>query len=418
MIWEGRPFSGRELEKLKQFLKKMDLEYDDGIEYSICILNDEYEIIGTGSVDQNVIKCVAIDPNYQGQGNSATILTSLIQYEFEKSRTHIFIYTKPKNLPMFADMGFHTIMQTSDVLFMENQPQGFANFLKNLRNETPEDALEKERMIGAIVANCNPFTVEHLYLVEHASSCCDYVHLFVLSDNRNFFSANDRYQMVKLGIQGLNNVIFHRTSDYIISAATFPTYFFKDQMQGKEANCQLDLEIFGSKIAPTLGISRRFVGTEPFCKVTDSYNCAMKKILPAYGIEVEEILRKTNGEAPVSASAVRNYLTNGEYQKVRTLVPKSVYEYLMNHFNADSKVRSYISFRIKPCDDHMHDIRDQYDRYRQIRKDTVCFLNQCQQSELRDSEIHNTTDNRSYDFFSGNLKSALVRTGPLFLHCL
>lgn len=329
MIWEGKPFRGRELERLKQFLQKMDLEYDEEIEYSICILNDEYEIIGTGSVDQNVIKCVAIDPNYQGHGHSATILTNLIQYEFEKARTHIFIYTKPKNFPMFADMGFYPIFQTSDILFMENKAKGFCEFLGKLREETPKDALKKERMIGAIVANCNPFTCGHRYLIEQASKCCDYVHLFILSENRSFFSENDRYEMVKLGIWGLHNIILHHTSDYIISAATFPTYFFKDQMQGKKANCRLDLEIFGSRIAPELGISKRFVGTEPFCKVTDTYNYEMKEILPAHGIEVEEIQRKMSGEVPVSASEVRKAFMKKEYEKVRTLVPTKVYEYLM-----------------------------------------------------------------------------------------
>lgn len=332
MIWEGRPFLGKELEKLKQFLKRMDLEYDDGIEYSICILNEEYEIIGTGSVDQNVIKCVAIDPEYQGQGLSAAILTGLIQYEYERSRTHIFIYTKPQNLPMFTDMGFHTILKTRDVLFMENRAQGFQSFLRELKKETPEDAFDRKSTVGAIVANCNPFTLGHRYLVEYASERCDYVHLFILSDNRSMFSANDRYEMAKLGIQGLNNVVLHRTSDYIISAATFPTYFFKDQMQGKEANCELDLKIFGSQIASELNISRRFVGTEPFCRVTDSYNRAMKKLLPSYGIQVEEIERKTNGETAYSASAVRNCVKKGEYGKLQTLVPRTVYEYLMNHF--------------------------------------------------------------------------------------
>lgn len=333
IIWEGRPFLGRELDKLKHFLKRMDLKYDEGIEYSICIMNDDYEIVGTGSVDRNVIKCIAIDSRYQGQGYLATILNSLIQYEFEKSRTHIFIYTKPKNFPMFADLGFYTILQTPDVLFMENQSQGFKSFLNNIKKETPKEALDRKKIVGAIVANCNPFTIGHRYLVEQAASVCDYVHLFVLSDNRNIFSTNDRFEMVRLGIQGLNNVILHHTSDYMISAATFPTYFFKDQLQGKEANCQLDLEMFGEKIAPELGISKRFVGTEPFCKVTDSYNYAMKKMLPIYGIEVKEIMRKMDGEVPVSASAVRNCLTKREYEKVRTLVPQSVYEYLINHFS-------------------------------------------------------------------------------------
>lgn len=333
MLCEGKPFSGRELEKLKIFLKRMGLEYDDGIEYSICILNDEYEIIGTGSVDQNVIKCVAIDPDYQGQGHSAAILTSLIQYEYEKSRTHIFIYTKPKNFPMFADMGFHTILQTSDILFMENQAHGFDRFLEELKMETPKEALERDCKAGSIVANCNPFTYGHRYLVEYALQRCEYVHLFILSDNRSVFSAHDRYEMVKLGVRDLNRVILHRTSDYIISAATFPTYFFKDQMQGQEANCMLDLEIFGSRIAPELGITCRFIGTEPFCRVTDSYNAAMKRSLPFYGIEVEEIERKTNGKMAYSASEVRSCLTKGDYRRVKSLLPEAIYKYVINQYN-------------------------------------------------------------------------------------
>ena len=88
MSVSGAPFQGQELKRLKEFLTKMELEYDDGIEYSTCILNDENEIIGTGSVDRNVLKCIAIDPKYQGQGLSAMILSELIQYEFEQGRTH------------------------------------------------------------------------------------------------------------------------------------------------------------------------------------------------------------------------------------------------------------------------------------------------------------------------------------------
>lgn len=329
MISEGRPFKGKELEGLKEFLRRMELEYDEGIEYTVCILDEAYEIIGTGSVEHNVIKCVAIDPGHQGEGHSATILSALIQYQFEQGRTHIFIYTKPKNLPMFGDMGFYTIFQTPEVLFMENRAGGFDRFLAGLKRETPRDALQEGRRIGAIVANCNPFTLGHRYLIEQALGCCDYIHVFVLSDNRSFFPADDRYQMVKLGIEGLDRVILHRTSDYMISAATFPTYFFKDQMQGQRANCRLDLELFGSRIAPELGITSRFVGTEPFCKVTGAYNCEMKRILPEYGIEVAEIPRREKDGVPVSASEVRAYLEKGETERLRELVPPAVFDYLM-----------------------------------------------------------------------------------------
>ena len=328
MLLEGKPFRGKELEHLKQFLKKMDLEYDTKIEYSVCLLNEDYEIIGTGSVDGNVIKCVAIDPAHQGEGLSSQLISQLVQYEFEKARPHIFIYTKPKNIRMFSDMGFYTILQTDQILFMENRKQGFSNFLRQLQKETPEQAQAENTVKAAIVANCNPFTLGHRYLIEEALKQCDYLHLFILSDNRSSFSAEDRYEMVRRGTKDLERVILHRTSDYLISAVTFPTYFFKDQAQGEQANCRLDLELFGEKIAPALGISKRFVGTEPFCTVTASYNVQMKEILPQYGIEIVEIERKMQDGTPVSASEVRRLLEVKKESEVRKLVPETVFEYL------------------------------------------------------------------------------------------
>ncbi|MGN1192643.1 MAG: [citrate (pro-3S)-lyase] ligase [Dorea sp.] len=333
MLMEGRPLKGRELENLKKFLARMDLNYDEGIEYSVCMLNENYEVIGTGSVDQNVIKCVAIDPAYQGQGLSAAIISNLVQYEFEKSRTHIFIYTKPKNHAMFADMGFHTILMTDQILFMENRTQGFSKYLKALKEES-EKVIKEEGIQGAIVANCNPFTRGHQYLIESALRNCDYLHLFILSDDRSRFSASQRYEMVKRGleeVEGKERVILHRTSDYMISAATFPTYFFKEKMQAEAANCDLDLKLFASRIAPELGIVKRFVGTEPFCQVTRAYNCRMKEILPEYGIQVEEVTRKEKNGVPVSASNVRRWMNEKEYVQVRQLVPENVYEYMLEN---------------------------------------------------------------------------------------
>ncbi|MCM1221425.1 MAG: [citrate (pro-3S)-lyase] ligase [Lachnospiraceae bacterium] len=330
MLLEGKPLRGRELQNLKDFLQKMDLSYDEGIEYSVCVLDDSYHIIGTGSVDRNVIKCVAVDPGHQGMGISAELLSNLVQYEFEKGRTHLFIYTKPKNQVMFGDMGFYTIFQTEDVLFMENRAKGFANFIETIRKETPVEALRGGSRIGAVVANCNPFTKGHRYLVERALEQCAYLHLFILSDEGSLFSAKERYEMAQRGIEGLQRVVLHRTQDYMISAATFPTYFFKERLQGQRANCRLDLQLFGDRIAPELGITMRFVGSEPFCEVTRSYNETMHEILPSYGIEVVETRRATREGTAISASEVRKYLSEGEIRKIKELVPESVFDFLMN----------------------------------------------------------------------------------------
>lgn len=329
MILEGSPLKGKELIRLKQFLKRMELEYDEGIEYSVCILDDNTcQIIGTGSVDQNVLKCIAIDLEHQGEGLSAFIVNNLIQYEFQKAVTHLFIYTKPRNKMMFGDMGFYPILMTEDILFLENRRKGFSSFLKQLLQETPEEALGNLQCIGAVVANCNPFTRGHRYLIEQALEACDYLHLFILSDDRGMFRAADRYEMVKAGIQGLDRIILHQTSDYMISSATFPTYFFKDKRQGQAANCRLDLELFAQRIAPKLGITKRFVGTEPACSITESYNEEMKELLPRYGICVEEIPRMEWNKTPVSASEVRRFLKEKRYEKIKELVPEPVYEIL------------------------------------------------------------------------------------------
>ena len=73
-----------------------------------------------------------------------------------------------------------------------------------------------------------------------------------------------------------------------------------------------------------MNISVRFVGTEPFCKITALYNEKMKELLPQNGIEVVEIKRKDN----ISASEVRKAIKEGELEKIKNLVPKTVYEYI------------------------------------------------------------------------------------------
>ena len=111
------------------------------------------------------------------------------------------------------------------------------------------------------------------------------------------------------GVKDLDRVILHQTSDYIISAATFPTYFMKEKTEAGKANCRLDLELFGKRIAPELHITKRFVGTEPNCAVTDCYNVTMKEVLPGLGI-------------------VRQAVKEGKTEEIRGLVPESTWKHI------------------------------------------------------------------------------------------
>ncbi len=208
--------------------------------------------------------------------------------------------------------------------------------------------------IGAIVANCNPLTLGHMYLIETAAAEVDVLHVFVLAAEQDFMPARDRLALVREACAELPNVAVHSGGDYLLSPATFPTYFHKDQATGLKANCRLDVELFAQRVAPALGITRRFVGTEPTCAVTRQYNECMQEFLPKAGIEVVEVPRleaqddpdgmepasktpfATQDGArscePISASTVRALTAQGNWQAIARLVPACTLEYLARRY--------------------------------------------------------------------------------------
>ena len=132
----------------------------------------------------------------------------------------------------------------------------------------------------------------------------------------------------KLLTVDLKNVQVVPSGKYILSQDTFSQYFEKDNVEQIE-DMDYDVRIFGEVVAKELGISVRFVGEEPFDKVTRKYNETMKSILPEYGIRVVEIPRTTLVDGNIiSASAVRKALSEGNMDIVQNMLPDSTLEYL------------------------------------------------------------------------------------------
>ena len=90
----------------------------------------------------------------------------------------------------------------------------------------------------------------------------------------------------------------------------------------------IDLLIFREFIAPALGITHRFVGTEPNCALTGSYNLAMQKILPTYGIELQIIERRQAQHGVISASRVRELIGRDDFSGLSEYVPPTTLAYL------------------------------------------------------------------------------------------
>lgn len=303
-------------------LKKADLSPDEQLDSTVLVWEED-RLIATGSRWGNILKCLAVDDDYRGQDLTATVLTQLRQDAFAADFSHLFLYTKPKNEFLFSGLFFYPVARTADVLLMENRQNGIADFLASL-------PVAEGKTVGAAVMNCNPFTKGHRYLIETAAAECDRLYVLVLSEDRSEFSAQDRLEMVRLGTADLANVTVLPTGPYLISAATFPTYFLKEQAAA-QVQCQLDIEIFTKYFVPKFGISRRYVGTEPFCPVTARYNAALEAMLPEKGIALRQIPRLEADKTPISASAVRKCLQSGEYEALKALLPATTYEYLRLH---------------------------------------------------------------------------------------
>lgn len=322
----GSPLRGRALGELRDFLAKAGLTYDENIQFTVLIRDEEDSIAAAGSLQDGVIKCVAVDEARRGEGLTAAVITALRREALARGFSRLFLYTKPANFAQFHALGFYEVVRTEAVLLMEDRREGFAHWIESVRR--PEAA----GVIGALVMNCNPMTLGHRFLVETAAAQCDFLYLFVVSEDRSAVPAADRLELVKRSAADLPNLFVTGSGQYLISSATFPDYFLKEKAAAPAAWAALDIAVF-LKLAEKLQISRRFVGSEPFCPVTGAYNRAMEAALPRAGVELVEVPRLERAGRAVSATAVRELVAQGRWEETRDLVPEAVFAYLSDPEN-------------------------------------------------------------------------------------
>lgn len=212
--------------------------------------------------------------------------------------------------------------------FKNNHVYNSPELMAELKKFNCLTTLTRDKKVGAIIMNCNPFTLGHRYLIDYARKKVDVLLVFVLQEDKSFFSFRDRFFLVVEGVSEFSNVFPFPSGKFIISSSTFKDYFGKDCSQDVTIDATNDLDIFSLFIAPKLQISTRFVGDEPFCKITNQYNEQMLALLPTRGIEVIRLDRFAIEEQAVSASYVRKLLQEKNREKLRTIVPESTYRFL------------------------------------------------------------------------------------------
>ena len=311
----------RMLAQVDALLVENGITRDANLDYICAMVDEENRVIATGSCFGATLRCFAVSQQHQGEGLLNEVVSHLMEYQMARGYTHLFLYTKIKSAKFFQSLGFYEIARVDGTLvFMENRRNGFPSYLSRLEKTA------RPGVSGAIVMNANPFTLGHQYLVETAAGRCDTLHLFLLSEDASLVPFGVRKQLVQAGTAHLKNVVLHDSGPYIISNATFPSYFLKDDATVIQGHAKLDLTIF-VRIARALGVTVRFVGEEPTSQVTGLYNEIMAAQLPENGIDCVILPRKQALGKAISASTVRAALQAGDWQTLSQLVPQTTLDY-------------------------------------------------------------------------------------------
>ncbi len=336
------PKDTRAQRQLDALLEQEGICRDGNLDYTCGLFDADWKLAATGSCFGNTIRCLAVDSAHQGEGLLNQVVSHLMEVQAERGNTHLFLYTKPQSARFFCDLGFYEIARVEDrLVFLENRRRGFSDYCTAL------EQMRREGEAAAVVMNANPFTLGHLHLVERAAAAHETVHLFVLSEEAGPIPSTVRRRLVQAGVSHLSNVICHESGPYIISGATFPSYFLKDADSVIHTHAALDLEVFG-KIAPRLNIRYRYVGEEKSSRVTALYNGEMVRRLPELGIQCRVIPRLEHDGQPVSASTVRRWIHDGRLGEIGPLVPKTTWDYF-----ASPEAQPVIA-AIRACEDVIH----------------------------------------------------------------
>lgn len=341
-ILELHPTIPRQRRQIEMFLQTNGLRYDDVDYYAAIVDESSDEMIAGGGLKGSVIKCVAVADGHKGEAVANVIVSHLIAKANAEGCQCVKLYTKPDNRQLFESLSFRLIAESPNAILMETGVGGIEKYSEELRVKSEELGVKSEELkndesvvsnarkpIGVIVMNANPFTLGHRFLVEQSSELVERLYVVVVREDCSMFSYNERKAMVSQGVRDIGNVVVVDGSDYAVSAATFPTYFLKQLSDATDTQIILDLDLYRRRIAPALGATIRFFGSEPTDPLTRRYNELMHQQL---GEEhVHEIQRKQQEGSAISASRVRKAMMECSLWDAIQLVPPTTIPYIIGH---------------------------------------------------------------------------------------
>ncbi len=307
----------------EDLLERHELTPDAAVDETLVMYHGD-RMIGTCSSYGKIIKMFAVNRCYQGGGYARTLLSNMLNRLFDSGYYTVLAYTPSKNRDVFEAMQFRCIYDTQSVALMSIGVKELERSLQALCDKLGSPKGSR----GAIVMNGNPFTKGHAYLIEEAKSRCDELIVFVVESEQSSFTTEERLALIRSGTKGMQGVHVLLAGDYIISTTTFPQYFERSLLKRARWSAELDAGIFVQIFSRVLRITKRFVGSEPYCPLTAQYNQALKDMCDGTKVDLIEIERLELEGKAVSASLIRRLIQFEDWEAIRSLVPETTYSYL------------------------------------------------------------------------------------------
>ena len=347
--------------KVEAFLEANGLRME-ALDAYYAIQEDSGEIVAGVGIAGDVLKCAAVSASVRSEGLLAPLVSRIVA---SRPGVCLKVFTKPSYQALFESLGFHLIASAPLAVLLENG-RGLEEYCAYLRS------VAVPGRTGVVVMNANPFTLGHQYLLSEAMKQVDHLYVIPVREDVSAFPYAERRAMI-LASAGLaaeenyfscsgsknqfSSAIAMPThaeaascpaqtghlsvlegSPYVISAATFPTYFLKDLSTAAETQMLLDLDLYKRWIAPALGVSVRFVGSEPTDALTARYNELIPDAVVIPRAVMPDPDRASAGPTAIanlshadaiSASAVRAALERGSFREAAALCPSTTWPYLL-----------------------------------------------------------------------------------------
>lgn len=319
--------------KLEVFLAESDLFFDSA-ESCYCVFDND-EIVACGCRDKNILKCFAVSDAYRNSGLFDKIISALLTECYTINEKTLFVFTKLENTKFFESYRFKTLSSANKSVLMYKSDMSILEVLEKTVAEHNINLTHFEhKKIGSIVINANPFTRGHKFLIETASRQVDFLFVFVVEENKSFFSFEERFHLVKENTKDIPNATVLPSTKFLISSATFPSYFLKEKKLISTEHALIDARIFAKYFVPQFKIAVRFLGDEPLDASTKIYNEVLAEELPKYHCAIKIIDRLSIDKKIVSASLVRKYFLEHDFEKLSPYVSEYTLKFLKEKAHA------------------------------------------------------------------------------------